>query len=115
MESEGLSMKENKEIQNIEEDILDPADIIVTLDLDDNVSVDCEIYTIFEVQNQDYIALVPLQENGERNEEGDVYLYRYFEDEKGTPSLDNIESDEEFEIVSDRFDELLDEEDFETL
>ena len=31
------------------------------------------------------------------------------------PSLENIEDDEEYEVVSDRFDELLDEAEFEDL
>ena len=38
-----------------------------------------------------------------------------FEDEDGNPSLDNITDDEEYEIVADRFDELLDEEEFEAM
>ena len=31
---------------------------------------------------------------------GEVYIYRYSEDEDGNPSLDNIDSDEEYEVVS---------------
>ena len=34
---------------------------------------------------------------------------RYFEDEDGNPSLENIQDDEEYEAVEERFDELLDE------
>ena len=64
---------------------------------------------------QDYIALLPLDEDGNDNEDGEVFIYRYFEDEDGEPSLDNIASDEEYETVSDRFDELLDEELFDSL
>ena len=44
-----------------------------------------------------------------------VYIYRYSEDEDGNPSLDNIDSDEEYEVVSDRFDELLDEAEFDAM
>ena len=61
------------------------------------------------------IALLPLDENGEENEEGEVFIYRYSEDSEGNPSLDNIEDDEEYEAVSDRFDELLDEAAFEEM
>jgi len=50
---------------------------------------------------------------GEENAEGTVYIFRYFEDEEGNPSLENIQSDEEFEAVEERFDELLDEAEFE--
>lgn len=87
-------------------------DICVTLDMDDGTQVECEILTIFDVNDQDYIALLPLDEAGEENEEGTVYIYRYFEDDAGNPSLENIETDEEYEAVEERFDELLDEAEF---
>ena len=72
-------------------------------------------HTIFTIGERDYIALLPLDENGEENEEGEVFIYRYSEDSEGNPSLDNIEDDEEYEAVSDRFDELLDEAAFEEM
>ncbi len=90
----------------------DDEDICVTLDMDDGTQVDCEIITIFDVNDQDYIVLLPLDEDGEENEEGTVYIYRYFEDEDGNPSLENIQDDEEYEAVEERFDELLDEAEF---
>lgn len=87
-------------------------DMIVTLELDDGTEIECAILTIFEVKDTDYIALIPLDENGEGNEEGEVLIYRYAEDEEGNPALSNIEDDDEYEIVAERFDELLDEEEF---
>ena len=93
----------------------DDEDIVVTLDLEDGTQTDCEILTIFTVGERDYIALLPLDEQGEANDEGEVYIYRYLEDEDGTPELGNIDNDEEYEAVSDRFDELLDEAEFEEL
>lgn len=85
-------------------------DIRVTLEMDDGKDVECEILTIFDVGEQDYIALLPVEESDE--EEGTVFIYRYSEDEEGNPSLENIESDEEYEAVEERFDELLDEAEF---
>ena len=83
----------------------------VTLTLDDDTEVKCAVLTIFPAPNQkEYIALLPLDENGE-NEDGEVYLYRYYE-ENGQPNLDNIDSDEEYEIAADAFDELMDTEQF---
>ena len=79
----------------------------ITLTLDDDTEVECAILTIFPVDAQEYIALLPLDENGQ-NEDGEVYLYRYSKDAAGQPKLENIESDEEYEIASDAFDELLD-------
>lgn len=93
----------------------DDSDILVTLDLDDGSQVECEILTIFTVNEQDYIALLPLDDAGEPNEEGEVYIYRYSEDEEGNPSLENIQDDDEYEAVSDRFDELLDEAEFDDM
>lgn len=90
----------------------DDNDIMVTLDLDDGSQVECEILTIFAVGDQDYIALLPLAENGEPNQDGEVFIYRYDEDKDGNPSLDNITDDEEYEAVADRFDEWLDENEF---
>ena len=90
-------------------------DILVTLDLDDGTQAECEILTIFTVDEQGYIALLPLNEKGEPNEDGEVFIYRYFEDEDGNPTLDNIQDDDEYEAVADKFDELLDEEEFEDL
>ena len=87
-------------------------DVVVTLSLDDGKEVTCEILTIFDCGDQDYIVLLPLDKNGEPNQDGEVYIYRYNEDENGTPSLDNIESDEEYDAVSARFDEVYGE-DFE--
>lgn len=98
---------------NITDD--DPDDYRVTLDLDDGTTVECAILTILEVGDQDYIVLVPVDENDEPIEEGEVFIYRYFEDEDGNPSLDNIDNDEEFERVSERFDEFLDEQEFSEL
>ena len=95
--------------QNLEDD-----EMFVTLDLDDGTQVECEILTIFEVNKQDYIALLPLSEDSDEDGE-EVYIYRYSEDSDGNPSLDNIEDDEEYEAVADRFDELLDEAEFDEM
>ena len=94
---------------NAQNPVDDESDMQVTLSLDDGSEVECSILTIFELEEQNYIALLPLDEDGNENEEGEVFIYRYFEDEDGNPSLENIEDDEEYEAVADRFDELLDE------
>ena len=94
---------------NNEEEIFDPQEMFVTLDLYDGSQLECQILTIFDVDNQNYIALVPVDNDEE------VIFYRYFEDEEGNPSLENIDSDDEFDAVSDRFDELLDEEEFDQM
>ena len=101
--------------QNVDPNEEEREEMTVTLTLDDDTELECAVLTIFEAAGRDYIALLPLDENGADNAEGKVYIYRYFEDEDGNPSLDNITDDEEYEIVADRFDELLDEEEFEEM
>ncbi len=81
--------------------------VTVTLTLDDDSTVECAIVGIFDANNKEYIALLPLDENGQ-NSDGEVYLYRYLVDPLGNPQLENIETDDEYEAVSDAFDELLD-------
>ena len=61
----------------------------VTLTLDDGSMMECAILTIFEADEKEYIALLPLDEKGNASEEGDVYLYR-FQEVNGNPTLDNI-------------------------
>lgn len=92
--------------QNLNEDTMD--DVIVTLNFDEG-DQECRILTIFDMGEQDYIVLLPLDEKGNDNPEGIFYLYRYYEDKEGNPSLDNIPDDEEYEAALDRLDELQDE------
>lgn len=88
-------------------------EMTVTLTLDDGTELECVVLTIFEAGDKEYIALLPL--DGQEAEDGEVYLYRYTEDANGTPDLQNIVSDEEYEIVADAFDELLDTEEYDEL
>ena len=92
-------------------------EMTVTLDLEDGTSVTCAIVTILTVQSQDYIVLLPLEEDGE-NHDGNVWFYRYFENENDPneePVLEYIEDDEEYEIVADAFDEYLDNVEFDEI
>ncbi len=84
----------------------------VELTLDNDEVVECAILTLFEAAGKEYIALLPLNENGE-TEDGDVYLYRYVETADGEPELENIEDDDEYEIAADAFDEWMDTQEFE--
>ena len=82
-------------------------DLTVTVELDDGTEMECMALTIFDLDNQNYIVLLPLDKDGNPAEEI-VYIYKYFEDEEGNPFLDNIVSDEEYNRVSLRFDEIQD-------
>lgn len=92
-------------------------EMTVTLDLDDDTSVTCAIVTILTVNNRDYIVLLPLEEDGE-NHDGEVWFYRYSEDENdpnAEPVLDYIDSDEEYDQVAEAFDEYLDNAEFDEI
>ena len=88
-------------------------EVTVTLTLDNDETLECAVLTIYSVGDQEYIALLPM--NDEENEDGDVYLYRYIETEDGEPTLENIEDDDEYEAAADGFDEWLDEQEFEEM
>ena len=85
----------------------------VTLMLDDNTECECAIIRIFPAGDNDYIALLPLE--GEAADNDEVYLYRYKVEGDNEPVLENIESDEEYELVSEAFDEELDAMEYEDL
>ena len=84
----------------------------ITLSLDDGTELNCVVLDIFTVDNKEYIALQP--EEGEE-EDDNVFLYRYIEEEDGEPQLLNIEDDDEFEAVADAFEELLDSAEYDEL
>ena len=86
----------------------------VTLTMDDGEEITCAILTTFPAGDKEYIALLPLDENGE-NTDGEVYLYRFIAYGEGDPDLENIVDDEEYELVADAFDQLLDSMEFDEL
>ena len=93
-----MAKKQENEFEN--EDTL-------TIYLDNDEKLECYVVNIFEAGGQEYIALLP--KAGQEYDEGLVYIYRIDgEDENGDPILQNITSDEEWEIASEKFDELLD-------
>lgn len=92
-------------------------EMTVELELDDGEKVTCAVITILEVNEKDYIALMPLDENGQ-NDDGEVWFYGYREDETDPnvePELIFIEDDDEYEAVADAFDEFLDNVEFDEL
>ena len=78
----------------------------ITLTMEDDTEVECAILTVFPVDAKEYIALLPLDENGQ-NESGEVYLYTFARTESGDPMLSNIESDEEYAKAAVAFDTVL--------
>jgi len=77
----------------------------VTLTLEDDTLLECNILGTFDVDDNDYIALVPI--------DGDeALIYKFSQDDEGEVILSLIESDEEFQKASSAFYEFF-EDDFE--
>ena len=91
----------------------EPDDVIITLELDDGSEIECVVLARFPLLERQYVALLPTDKLDD--EEAEVFLYRFAEDEDGEVILDNIEDDDEFDAVADRYDEILDELEFEDL
>lgn len=73
----------------------------MTLVLDDDSELMCDVLGIFDVEDTEYIALLP-----EGDEEVLIYRYITNDSEEGF-ELQNIESDEEYDKVGDIFFDLF--------
>lgn len=62
-----------------------------------------EVIGVFEVEEKEYIAL-------QSQDDSSILLCKYIEKENGDYEVEEIESDEEFNKVSDAFDALVEEE-----
>lgn len=92
---------------------------VITLTLDDDSEMDCALLARFEVEGYEgeYAAMIPVEqlENEDDDEDGEIFLYRFKELDNDELDITNIEDDDEFEAVSARFDEILDEEEFNSI
>lgn len=71
----------------------------ITMELEDGTELVCPVIDIFEVGEFEYIAL--LNPNDES-----VFLYKFHDYEDGTVELTLIEDDAEYDLVSEKFNEL---------
>ncbi len=100
-------MSEDKNIKNSGED--EGFDQVV-LTLEDGKEMTCDVIAIYPCGDRNYIALLP-----EDDPDGDFLLYRFIDNGDDNYDLDDIETDEEFEEVSEAFDELLDNEEYDEM
>lgn len=75
---------------------------VLVFEKEDGTEESFEIIGVFEVDEKEYIALQ--SENDES-----ILLCKYIEKEDGDFEVEEIESDEEFNKVSDAFDSLIEE------
>lgn len=88
-------------------------ELTVTLTLDDDSELECQVIQVFEANDKQYIALLPLE--GPEAEDGNVFLYRFIDNGTDDPELENITDDAEYELASDAWDEYLDSIEFDEL
>ena len=82
-------------------------DIVVTLPYADGTSVDCGVFSYFEVNNKKYFALLPLKGEKELDYSQSYMLYEVVEDEEKNPVIVYIESDLEYAIAAQYFSNQL--------
>ena len=82
-------------------------DIVVTLPFEDGSSIDCGVYTYFEVNNKKYFALLPLKDEKQLDYSKSFMLYEVEEDEENNPIVMYIEDDVEYAIAAQYFSDLL--------
>ena len=69
----------------------------MTLDLDDGGKLECIVLNVFPVNNREYIALLPMNDEGHVEEDAQIFLYRFEELGDDEVNLETIEDDDEFE------------------
>jgi len=82
-------------------------DIVVTLPFEDGTSMDCGVYSYFEVNNKKYFALLPLKGEKQLDFSASYMLYEVEEDEENNPVVMYIEDDEEYAIAAQYFSNQL--------
>ena len=75
---------------------------IVTLSDEDGNETDFQILQVLEIEDGEYYALLPDKEDAE-----EYYIVRGETDEKGEKILSTIDDDDEFEKISDIFNDMF--------
>ena len=88
-------------------DLEDDDSLVVSLPLEDGTTLDCDVILLFELEGQDYVALYPTE--GEPDE---LYLLRCQYDGGEQMALEDIEDEEEYELVCQTFDEIMEEDEW---
>lgn len=78
---------------------------IITLEFENDETVECEIVGVFEAQGQDYIALVSVASMDD--EESEVFIYRYKEVGDDEIEMEDIIDDAEFDMAVKEFNAIL--------
>lgn len=89
------NMNNNEEVMTIE------------LTFDNDETLECAVICIFEANEKDYIALLPVDSEPDEDGEEEVLIYKYLETEDGGTVIENIDDDDEYDAAADAFDEWV--------
>jgi len=84
--------------QQIDEIIDEP--LTLTLTLEDGKELNCEVLATLEIDNKEYIAVLPENED-------EFWIYEYSENEDGTLNINNIDDDNLFDKVGKAFEDMF--------
>ena len=84
--------------------------VLVLVD-DEGIEHQFELLAELEIEAQFYRVLIPLDYDDE-DEDSEVVILKVVYDEEGNELLSDIEDDEEWEMVADAWQELVESEDF---
>ena len=82
-------------------------DIVVTLPFEYGTSLDCGVFSYFEVNGKEYFALLPLKREKELDFSARYMLYEVVEDEEHNPVVMYIEDDMEYAVAAQYFSNLI--------
>ncbi|MBU5479377.1 DUF1292 domain-containing protein [Eubacterium sp. MSJ-13] len=87
---------------------------LITLNDEEGNEVDAALMAVFQIEevysDEEFAVLMPLEQDEESlaNGEGEVLIFRYFEDEAGDPNFEAIEDDEMAQTAIDVFQAMVD-------
>ena len=88
---------------------------VLTLEFEDDTTMECGVVAIFTIEDQDYIAVAEVDEDGNfvgEDDELEVLLYRYYEDleEEDSFTIEDIDDEDELEMAGEVLGRIMNDE-----
>ncbi len=96
-----MALNEKEIVMGIEKDESLPY-MVITIEMEDGLEVECEVLAIFPVDGKQYIALIDKD-----HEDSDIWMYRFVPVGEEEFNIEDIEDDKEFEKVEDAFNQMV--------
>ena len=96
-----MALNEKEVVMGIEKDENLPY-MVIPIEMEDGLEVECEVLAIFPVDGKQYIALIDKD-----HEDSDIWLYRFVSVGEEEFNIEDIEDDKEFEKVEDAFNRMM--------